>query len=79
MYSLPRLPVPSLDQTTSKFLAAVEPLQTKEEHDATKKLVRDFISGILLIGTITNWNLPFPPLYLLGPSSPKTRKFLRCH
>ncbi|KAI8083080.1 acyltransferase ChoActase/COT/CPT [Halteromyces radiatus] len=45
--TLPRLPVPSLQETCSLYLRSVAPLQTKEEHDKTKAIVHDFMTGPL--------------------------------
>lgn len=42
---LPRLPIPSLDDTLDRFPKALEALQTPEEHEATKRLVEEFRKG----------------------------------
>ncbi|CUM63673.1 uncharacterized protein PRCAT00001257001 [Priceomyces carsonii] len=39
---LPKLPVPSLAETTSKYLRSVEPFLQKEQFEETKKKVEDF-------------------------------------
>ena len=43
--SLPRLPIPTLDETMTKFVATVAALQTAEEQEETQKLVQDFRRG----------------------------------
>ena len=40
--SLPRLPVPSLEETSKRYLKSVHPLLNKAEFDATKKAVEAF-------------------------------------
>jgi carnitine O-acetyltransferase len=40
--TLPRLPIPSLDETLARFPRIVEALQTKEEQDETRKVVEEF-------------------------------------
>lgn len=40
--SLPKLPVPPLQQTMDKYLKAVEPLVDKEEFENTQQIVKDF-------------------------------------
>ena len=40
--SLPRLPVPSLDETSKRYLKSVHPLLNKTEFEATKKAVEAF-------------------------------------
>jgi carnitine O-acetyltransferase len=42
---LPRLPIPSLDDTLDRFPKALEALQTPEEQEATKRLVEEFRKG----------------------------------
>ena len=39
---LPKLPVPTLDQTLEKYLASVQPFVTKEELQRTRELCRNF-------------------------------------
>ncbi|XP_013415790.1 carnitine O-acetyltransferase [Lingula anatina] len=39
---LPRLPVPSLEQTLDKYLKSVRPLLSDEEYDQTRHIVADF-------------------------------------
>lgn len=46
-HKLPRLPVPSLEESCALYLKSLLPLQTPEEHARTKKLVVDFVSGEL--------------------------------
>jgi carnitine O-acetyltransferase len=40
---LPKLPIPELESTTSKYLAALQPLQTPREHAETKQAVEEFL------------------------------------
>ncbi len=40
--SLPRLPVPTLEETSKRYLKSVHPLLNKAEFENTKKIVRDF-------------------------------------
>ncbi|XP_015905270.1 peroxisomal carnitine O-octanoyltransferase isoform X1 [Parasteatoda tepidariorum] len=44
--SLPSLPVPSLNQTLSKYLESVKPFVTEDEFQNTKKLVYEFQTGV---------------------------------
>lgn len=41
--SLPTLPIPPLQDTCTRYLRALEALQTPEEHEATKAAVRHFL------------------------------------
>lgn len=41
--SLPRLPVPTLEETAKKYLKSVHPLLNKTEFEHTKKAVADFV------------------------------------
>ncbi|OTB05436.1 hypothetical protein M426DRAFT_57019 [Hypoxylon sp. CI-4A] len=41
--SLPKLPIPELEQTCKKYLAALKPLQGAREHSETKFAVQDFL------------------------------------
>ncbi len=41
--SLPRLPVPTLEETAERYLRSVHPLLTKSELEKTEKAVKDFI------------------------------------
>ncbi|KAG8823583.1 hypothetical protein FRC19_003558 [Serendipita sp. 401] len=43
--NLPKLPVPDLEDTCRKYLAALKELQDEHEHEATKKAVDDFLKG----------------------------------
>ncbi|XP_003388199.1 PREDICTED: carnitine O-palmitoyltransferase 1, liver isoform-like [Amphimedon queenslandica] len=43
--SLPRLPLPSIDDTCSRYLESVRPLYNDEDYEAKKKLVEDFKRG----------------------------------
>ncbi|KAI8980801.1 acyltransferase ChoActase/COT/CPT [Pilobolus umbonatus] len=40
---LPKLPIPQLEDTARRYLSAVKPLQSPEEHEATKKSVNEFL------------------------------------
>lgn len=40
--ALPKLPVPSLEETTSKYLKSIEPLLSKSQFEASKKHVEEF-------------------------------------
>jgi len=42
--SLPRLPVPTLEETAKRYLKSVHPLLSKTEYEATTKAVNDFIA-----------------------------------
>ena len=42
--SLPRLPVPTLEETAKRYLRSVHPLLSKSEYAQTEKAVNDFIS-----------------------------------
>ncbi|CEP14095.1 hypothetical protein [Parasitella parasitica] len=46
-YTLPRLPVPSLEETCSLYLKSIVPLQTPQEHEKTKAIVSDFLASDL--------------------------------
>lgn len=41
--SLPKLPIPPLADTCSRYLAALQPLQSIEEHQTTKSIVSKFL------------------------------------
>ncbi|OTB12967.1 hypothetical protein K445DRAFT_76706 [Daldinia sp. EC12] len=41
--SLPKLPIPDLEQTCKKYLAALKPLQGPREHSETKLAVQEFL------------------------------------
>ncbi|KAK7539614.1 acyltransferase ChoActase/COT/CPT [Phyllosticta citribraziliensis] len=41
--SLPRLPVPTLDETAKRYLKSVHPLLNTQEFESTKKAVEDFV------------------------------------
>lgn len=41
--SLPKLPIPELEQTCQKYLEALAPLQAPREQDETKAAVQDFL------------------------------------
>jgi carnitine O-acetyltransferase len=40
---LPKLPIPELESTCQKYLAALKPLQSPREHSDTKHAVREFL------------------------------------
>ncbi|PVI01903.1 carnitine O-acetyltransferas-like protein [Periconia macrospinosa] len=42
--SLPRLPVPTLEETAKRYLKSVHPLLSKTEYDATTKAVNEFVT-----------------------------------
>jgi carnitine O-acetyltransferase len=42
--SLPRLPVPTLEETAKRYLKSVHPLLSKTEYDATTKAVDEFVA-----------------------------------
>ena len=42
---LPKLPIPELESSTAKYLAALKPLQTTREHAETKQAVEEFLKG----------------------------------
>ena len=42
---LPKLPIPELNSTLEKYLAALSPLQSNREHDETKAAAREFLDG----------------------------------
>ncbi|KAK5175587.1 Carnitine O-acetyltransferase mitochondrial [Saxophila tyrrhenica] len=42
--SLPRLPVPTLEETAKRYLKSVHPLVSQSEYERTEKAVKDFIA-----------------------------------
>ena len=40
---LPKLPIPDLEQTCNKYMAALDPLQTAREHADTERAVLEFL------------------------------------
>ncbi|KAI8340703.1 acyltransferase ChoActase/COT/CPT [Chlamydoabsidia padenii] len=46
-HTLPRLPVPSLQETCSLYLHSLLPLQTPEEHEKSKSIIHDFMNSRL--------------------------------
>lgn len=42
---LPKLPIPELDSSCTKYLAALKPLQTPKEHHETRMAVEDFLKS----------------------------------
>lgn len=42
--SLPRLPVPTLDETATRYLRSVHPLLSASEYETTKKAVESFVA-----------------------------------
>ena len=43
--SLPRLPIPKLDDTCNRYLAALTPLLSAEDFNQTKQAVEEFRNG----------------------------------
>ena len=43
--SLPKLPVPKLEDSCRRYLRALQGLQDEEEHERTKAVVQDFLSS----------------------------------
>lgn len=43
--SLPRLPIPKLEDTCARYLKSQAVLQNEKEHTATKKLTDEFMNG----------------------------------
>lgn len=43
--SLPKLPVPKLEDSCKRYLRALEGLQDEEEHERTKGVVNEFLSS----------------------------------
>lgn len=43
--TLPRLPIPTLEETLEKFPKCVEAIQTPEQREATKEVVKDFLEN----------------------------------
>jgi len=44
--SLPRLPIPSMEDTMKRYLESLEPIVSSEQLAATKKLTEEFQNGI---------------------------------
>ncbi|KAF9337864.1 hypothetical protein BG006_002229, partial [Podila minutissima] len=42
-HTLPKLPVPALEETLAKYLHSIEPLATPEELERSKALAKDFL------------------------------------
>ncbi|KAG0051586.1 hypothetical protein BGZ90_006725 [Linnemannia elongata] len=42
-HTLPKLPVPTLEETIAKYLKTIEPLTTSEELERSKELAKDFL------------------------------------
>jgi carnitine O-acetyltransferase len=42
-HTLPKLPVPTLEETIAKYLKTIEPLTTPEELERSKDLAKDFL------------------------------------
>ena len=42
---LPKLPIPPLEETCRRYLAALEGLQDPAEHEVTKRAVEDFLQN----------------------------------
>ncbi|WRT65193.1 uncharacterized protein IL334_002136 [Kwoniella shivajii] len=43
--NLPKLPIPPLKESLTRYLRALEGLQTPEEHEKTKEVVKEFLQG----------------------------------
>ena len=43
--NLPKLPIPKLEDTCSRYLRALEGLQDEDEHSKTKDVVKEFLSN----------------------------------
>lgn len=43
--SLPKLPIPDLESTCSKYLEALAPLQSTKEHETTRVAVKEFMEA----------------------------------
>ena len=43
--TLPKLPIPPLEDTCRRYLKALEALQDEKEHALTKKTVKEFLEG----------------------------------
>jgi carnitine O-acetyltransferase len=43
--TLPKLPIPELDSSCKKYLAALKPLQSSKEHNDTQHAVEDFLKS----------------------------------
>ncbi|WPB00862.1 uncharacterized protein RHO25_005482 [Cercospora beticola] len=41
--SLPKLPIPDLEQTCRKYVASLDPLQTAREHHQTERAIQEFL------------------------------------
>lgn len=46
-HTLPRLPVPSLEESCALYLKSLLPLQTTQEHENTRAIVADFLASDL--------------------------------
>ena len=43
--TLPKLPVPKLEDSCKRYLRALEALQDEDEHERTKVVVQDFLTS----------------------------------
>lgn len=43
-HELPKLPIPSLEDTCNRYLTALEGLQDQKEHEGTKRAVEEFLN-----------------------------------
>jgi hypothetical protein len=43
--ALPKLPIPELEDTCRRYLAALKELQDEHEHEETKRAVEEFLNG----------------------------------
>lgn len=55
---LPKLPIPDLDATCDRYMAALEPLQTSREHTETDNAVQEFLrtDGPILQEKLKNYS-----------------------
>jgi hypothetical protein len=51
---LPKLPVPELDKTLSKYLRSVQPFLSESEYDETKKIVENFGQAVRDLAVLGN-------------------------
>lgn len=44
-HKLPHLPIPPLEETIKRYVSALEPLQSADEHEQTQKVAKDFLEN----------------------------------